>query len=117
MKVQGPLDELAVFYCTPAKSGVYVTKSELIALARASDASLRVSERAWMLADILKSSATPAALADQVDRLRAFAERSLADHERIVATSPAAGRAMAPWIERARATIERLTVLAAEIRL
>lgn len=117
MNVHGPLDELAVFFCTPEKSGVYLTKSEIIALARACDASLRVNERPWMLSDILKSSATTAALASQVDRLRAFAAQRLADYDRIVLHHPAAASAMAPWQSRARATIARLTTLADEIRL
>lgn len=117
MNPRGPLDELAMFYCTPEKSGVYLTKSDLMALARASDASLRVNERPWMLADILKSSTTTPALAAQMDRLRAFAERAVADYERIVAHHPTAGAAMGPWIARARGTVARLETLAQEIRL
>jgi hypothetical protein len=117
MNVQGPLDELAVFYCTPEKSGVYLTKSEIIALARAVDGSLRVNERPWMLADLLKSSASPAALAGTVDRLRVFAERSLADYERLAAAEPTAADALAPWRAKASATIARLSALAEELRL
>lgn len=117
MNPRGPLDELAMFLCIPEQSGIYLTKSEIMAFARATDASLRVNERPWMLADVLKSSGTTVALAAQVDRLRAFAARSLADYERIVAAHPTAAGPMAPWIARAQGTVSRLTTLAEEIRL
>lgn len=117
MNVQGPLDELAVFLSTPAKSGIVLTKGELIALARVTDTSLRVNERAWMLADVLTSSADGPALARQLDRLRAFAERSARGYREVVAVHPASAGAMAPWIARAEATADKLAGIAAEVRV
>lgn len=117
MKVQGPLDELAVFLCAPARSGVYLTRGELIALARATETSLRVGERAWMLADVLKATGSPAGLQAALSRLRAFAEAQAAEYRGLVAASPAAGPALAPWVARAEATAAKLAQIEAEVGL
>lgn len=117
MRPEGPLDALAGLLAAPARSGVYLTRNELVILARLSEASLRVGERRRMLADVLKSAGSTEDLAGTLDRLRAFCEGSLAAYEELAAGAPASAPVLAPWIERARGTIARLETLAAEVRL
>lgn len=117
MKVEGPLDELAVFLCAPARSGIYLTRGELVALARATGTSLRVGERAWMLADVLKATGSAAGLQGALRRLRAFAEAQVAAYRSLVAASPAAAPALSPWIARAEATVAKLAQVEAEVGL
>lgn len=54
----GPFEALARTFMTPAKSGVYLTRNELLVLARLTEASVRINERPRMLVDILRSAQT-----------------------------------------------------------
>jgi hypothetical protein len=117
MRPEGPLDALAEMLAAPARSGVYLTRNELLILARLSEASLRVGERRRMLADVLKSAGSTEDLAGTLDRLRAFCAESLVAYEGLAAAAPASAAVLAPWIERARGTISKLETLAAEVRL
>lgn len=113
----GPLDEIAARFVLPAKSGVYVTKNERIALARASDGSLRINERKRMLADVLKSPQNPAELKALFARLIGLCELHLRDWDGLIASFPLAARSAAPWQEKARATITWLEELTEELTL
>lgn len=113
----GPLDALAARFVLPAKSGVYVTKNELIALARVSDGSLRINERRRMLADVLKSPQNPAELKTLLGRLIGLCELHLRHWEELSANFPLAARFAAPWQEKARATIQSLEEVTEELTL
>lgn len=113
----GMLDAIAARFVLPAKSGVYVTKNELIVLARLADGSLRVNERRRMLADVLKSPQTPAELRALLDRLIALCELHLAEWDVLVGAYPTAAPFAAGWQRQARATIESLKDTQAELRL
>jgi hypothetical protein len=111
----GPLEDLAARFVLPAKSGVFLSKGEIIALARVSDASLRINERKRMLVDVLKSAQTPAAMCELLERLKAFCQVQVAEHEALVASYPVMRSLCAPWVERARATITSLDEVIEEI--
>lgn len=111
----GPLDALAARFVLPAKSGVYLTKNELITLARVVEGSLRVNERRRMLADVLKSPQNPAELRALVARLVAFCELHLAAWDELTATYPLLATPAKPWQEKTQATIRALKELDEEL--
>lgn len=111
----GPLDALAARFVLPAKSGVYLTKNELITLARVAEGSLRVNERRRMLADVLKSPQSPAELQALVERLVAFCELHLAAWDELEGSFPGAGTFAQPWREKTQATIAALREMAEEL--
>lgn len=117
MTAEGPFEELANTFMTPAKSGVYLAKNELLVLARLSEASLRFNERKRMLADILRSAQSPAHLAEILDRLVAFCRESLEHYTALAETYPAAAPGWQPWIDRARKMVVRLEQTQEELRL
>lgn len=112
----GPLDALAARLVLPAKSGVYLTKNELIVLARVAEGSLRINERRRMLADVLKSPQTPAELEALLERLVAFCQLHLAAWDELGASYPRADAFAAPWREKVNATITSLRELGEELR-
>lgn len=113
----GPLDALAARLVLPAKSGVYLTKNELIVLARVAEGSLRINERRRMLADVLKSPQTPAELEALLERLVAFSQLHLAAWDELVASYSRAEAFAAPWREKVNATISSLRELGEELAL
>lgn len=113
----GPLDALAAHCVVPAKSGVYLTKNELVILARISEASLRINERRRMLADVLKSPQTPAELQALNSRLIDFCRMHLEEYEAQADLYPKSRTLLLPWMERARATITRLEHVNEELEL
>lgn len=104
----GPLDELAARFVVPAKSGVYVTKNELIGLARVAEGSLRVNERRRMLADVLKSPASLEDLAALIGRLAAITRAHRDHYVTLLGTFPLLKPHLQPWVDRAEATLARL---------
>ncbi|MBL8919576.1 MAG: hypothetical protein JNJ54_11985 [Myxococcaceae bacterium] len=101
----GPFEALARTFMTPAKSGVYLTRNELLVLARLTEASVRVNERPRMLVDILRSAQTADELIAMVDRLADFTRAQLAQYEALASEYPSTAAAWRPWIERARRTL------------
>jgi hypothetical protein len=117
MGPEGPFDAIAASYVLPAKSGVYLTKNELVALARVSEASLRLSERRRMLADVLKSAQNVAELKALNGRLMDFCRLHLEEYEARANHFPKSRALYAPWVKRAQATITRLMELNEELEL
>lgn len=113
----GPLDALAASFAVVAKSGVYLTKNELVVLARVSEASLRINERKRMLADVLKSAQTPGELGALNSRLIDFCRMHLEEYEAQAGLYPKSRALLLPWVERARATIARLEGINEELAL
>ncbi|MFO0594063.1 MAG: hypothetical protein U0228_02130 [Myxococcaceae bacterium] len=111
----GLLEALAARFVIPHKSGVYLSRNELIALARASDASLRVNERRRMLVDVLKSPQTPAQFRELLERLQAFCRARIEEHEDLAKNYPVMAGLSKEWVDRARATIQALSDAAEEI--
>jgi hypothetical protein len=114
---EGPLDELASTFVVPSKSGVYLTKSEMIALARICEGSLRISDRKRMLADVLKSPDSPEALARLMGHLVDFCSAHVARYEELAADYPSLAPLVAGPAASARRTIERLEALRVELKL
>ncbi len=108
MKQTSELDELAKNFVLPYRSGVYLTKSEIIVLANVSDGSLRVNERSRMLADVLKSPNSPKDLAALVGRLGAFCDMHLEWMDAVASTWPALAETLGQ--SRARAVHTRQTL-------
>ena len=115
MTDDGPFDDLARRLTTPAVSGVYLARNEIVLLARLEDASLRVGERRRMLVDVLKSAQGPADLDAVLARLAAFVADSLASYRRLAGEFPAAADLLAPWIERATRTDRALAELREDV--
>jgi plasmid replication initiation protein len=101
----GPFEALARTFMTPAKSGVYLTRNELLVLARLTEASVRINERPRMLVDILRSAQTADELIAMVERLADFTRAQLAQYEALASEYPSTAPAWRPWIERARRTL------------
>ena len=114
---EGPLDDLASTFVIPAKSGVYLTKNEMIVLARISEGSLRISDRKRMLADVLKSPDSPDALARLLGLLVDFCRAHVSHYDALSARYPTLAPLVADPSARARRTIEQLDVLRSEILL
>jgi len=104
----GPLDALAARLVVPKKAGVYLTKSEMVVLARLSEGSLRVNERKRMLADVLKSPDNVADLGKLVARLVHFCEAHVTRYDELAETYPHLEPHVAPWRAAAKATIDVL---------
>lgn len=113
----GPFEALARAFMTPAKSGVYLTRNELLVLARLTEASVRINERRRMLVDILRSAQTADELVAMVDRLLAFTHERLAEYEALVNAYPASAPVWRPWLERAKRTVVLLEDTKRDIRL
>lgn len=113
--MNGPFAELASRIVTPARSGVYLTRNEIVLLARLEDGSVRLGERRRMLEDVFHSARGAEELGAVVARLIAFVQDSLANYRRLAADFPAAEVLLAPWIARATATERRLTELAEDL--
>lgn len=113
--MDGPLEALAARFVIPARSGVYLTRNELVQLARAADASLRINERKRMLIDVLKSPQTPEAFRALLSRLSAFCQKQIDEHEALVREYPVMAPLCAPWVERARKMISTLADVAEEV--
>lgn len=109
------LDELAAKLVIPAKAGVYLTKNELISLARAAEGSLRINERRRMLADVLKSAQSGPELRGLLSLLieRCRAER--AKYDELVAAYPVMRAHAAEWTARIAKTITFLEETSEEI--
>jgi len=113
----GPLSAIAARFVLPEKSGVYLTKNELIILARVSEASLRVNERRRMLGDVLKSPQTPEELQALTTRLIDFCRMHLDEYEVQAGLFPKSRPLLQPWVDRAQATIARLQEVLEELAL
>lgn len=113
----GPFEALSETLMTPAKSGVYLAKNELLLLARTSEASLRFNERKRMLVDIFRSAQTGDELVAMMDRLIAFTKESLARYEELATEYPASAATWRPWIDKAKRTVLLLEETKQEIRL
>ncbi|MBI4819428.1 MAG: hypothetical protein HY791_24365 [Deltaproteobacteria bacterium] len=109
------LDELARHLAIPAKSGIYITKNELMSLARASEASLRVNERPRMLADVLKSAQSPEELSRILDRVIGLCRLQVSHLTELTTLAPTAAPCFEPWQQRVRKTIERLEAIKEEL--
>jgi hypothetical protein len=101
----GPLDDLARHLVVPAKSGIYLAKSEIIVLANLAEGSLRVNERARMLADVLKSPDNLVDLAALIQRLIDFTQLHIDRADAMVEAWPAMAGPTAD--RRAKATKTR----------
>lgn len=101
----GPFEALARAFMTPAKSGVYLTRNELLVLARLTEASVRINERPRMLVDILRSAQTADELISMVDRLADFTRAQLGQYEALASEYPSTALTWRPWIERAKRTL------------
>jgi len=111
----GLLDDLAAQLARPAQSGVYLTKNEIIVLARLSDASLRINERPRMLADVLKSADGAEALAALFDRLATFCQASLDAYAELSREYPSCAPALRGFQENAARTVQFLSAARAEV--
>lgn len=110
-------DELAARLAAPAKSGAYLTRNELLVLARLTDGSLRYNERKRMLADIFKSAPDADGLVALLERLLAFWSAQLERYDALAREFPASAPAFAPWQQKATATVATLEKIRAEVRL
>lgn len=108
MIADGPLDALAARLVVPNKAGVYITKSEMVVLARLAEGSLRVNERKRMLADVLKSPDNLEDLEKLVARLVHFCEGHIRRYDELAEAFPAMRAYVKPWKDAARATIDVL---------
>lgn len=114
---QSAFEGLAKQFMTPAKSGVYLTRNELLVLARLSEASLRINERPRMLVDILRSAQTADELCATIDRLIGFTTDSATQYEALAEAYPSTRSLWQPWIDRARRTVLFLEQVKRETRL
>ncbi|MEF3192378.1 MAG: hypothetical protein K6347_07535 [Campylobacterales bacterium] len=117
METQTALEELAKTLMTPAKSGFYMTKNELIILARLSEASLRVNERARMLTDIFRSIQSEEEFVGLLERIKLFAAKKEAQYEEIVKEYPRVAPIMEEYLRKVRAMKESIDEVKREVML
>ncbi|MEW5740136.1 MAG: hypothetical protein AB1938_14490 [Myxococcota bacterium] len=110
-------DELAARLAAPAKSGAYLTRNELVALARVTEGSLRYNERKRMLADVFKSAPDADGLVALLDRLQEFWRDQLSRYDELAAEFPTSAPFFADWQTKARATLASLAKIRDEVRL
>jgi hypothetical protein len=113
----GPFEALAKQLVTPAKSGICLTRNELIVLARLSEASLRINERPRMLVDVLRSAQTAEDLVAILTRLIDFTHQRLAEYEAFAIEYPSSAPTWRPWVDRAKRTIVLLQDTIRDVRL
>lgn len=101
----GPLDGLAERLAIPARCGVYITKSEMVVLARLTDGSLRVNERRRMLADVLKSPDSLVDLSRTLDRLLTLCEAHIERYDDLRDAFPSLEAQLRPWRSRCERTV------------
>ncbi len=111
------LDELAKWLATPAKSGIYLSRSDLVVLARLSEGSFRFSERHRMLADVLRSSQSLEELSQVLERLLAFCRLHRDAYSALAETYPRSAPIFRPWLTRLEKTTQRLLDVQAELKL
>jgi len=92
----------------PVRSGIVLTRSDLVGLARELGLGARVGERLWVLRHLLGQ--------DPVPVLEALAAEAALRAERHAAWAPVVGPPAAFWAERARATSALLRALSGEGR-
>lgn len=114
---EGALDALAKFLATPAQSGLYLSRSDLVVLARLSEGSFRFSERHRMLADVLRSTQSLEELSHLLDRLLAFCALHRDAYRELIETYPKAAPQLRPWLDRLEKTAQRLEDVQAEVKL
>lgn len=117
METTSALEELATRLMTPAKSGFYMTKNELIVLARLSDASLRVNERKQMLMDIFKSMQSEEEFIALLERIEAFARRRKEQFEELGRDFPQSSEVMEGYIKPLEKLFDDMEEIKAEVRL
>lgn len=117
MSTSSAFDDLAAKLMTPAKSGAYLTRNELLVLARLTEGSFRFNERKRMLVDILKSAQDADGLWNMLERLREFWKAQLGRYDELAQAFPASAPHFAPWQQKARATLTALEKVQAEVRL
>lgn len=111
----GPFDELARSLVVPAKSGMYLAKSEIIVLANLIEGSLRVNERSRMLADVLKSPDNLVDLARLIARLMDLCHAHLQHYAALIETWPAMAGPLSEPQRKAQQTLDRLEDLRLEL--
>ncbi len=117
MSNAGPMEQLAATFMVPARSGVYLTRNELLVLARISEASLRFNERKRMMVDILRSAQDADQLVALLERLVEFCVASLAEYQALAAAFPQSAPQLQVWMDKTNATITMLKETQEEIRL
>lgn len=117
MSTSSAFDDLAAKLMTPAKSGAYLTRNELLVLARLTEGSFRFNERKRMLVDIFKSAQDADGLLALLGRLTAFWQDQLGRYEELAQAFPASAPFFAEWQTKARATLKTLERVRDEVRL
>jgi len=110
-------DDLAAKLMTPAKSGAYLARNELLVLARLTEGSVRFNERKRMLVDLFKSAQDAEGLVALLDRLSEFWRAQLERYDVLAREFPASAPFFADWQEKAKATLATLAQVRSEVRL
>jgi hypothetical protein len=110
-------DDLAAKLAAPAKSGAYLTRNELLVLARLTEGSLRFNERKRMLVDLFKSAQDADGLVRLLDRLAEFWRAQLERYDELARAFPTSAPFFADWQVKAKATLGTLEQVRAEVRL
>jgi hypothetical protein len=117
MNTSSAFDDLSAKLMTPAKSGAYLTRNELLVLARLTEGSLRFNERKRMLVDLFKSAQDADGLVALLERLEAFWRDQLHRYDELSETFPTSAAFFADWQHKARTTLASLEKIRAEVRL
>lgn len=115
MIARGPLDALAARLTVPAKSGIYLSKSDMVVLARLTEGSLRINERRRMLSDVLKSPDSIGELTKTVDRLLDFCAIHVERYDALSTAFPRLGPHVDGWRVACERTMELLREIKAEL--
>lgn len=111
------LEELAAFLTTPAESGLCLSKSDLIGLARSVEGSLRVNERKRMLVDIFQCPQNPQEMGELVEWMKRRAEADRSYYLALIGDYSASEPYLRPWIQRCEGTIQKMNELKAYLSM
>ena len=100
---RGNLHELAAFLTTPARSGVFLTRSRIRGLAREMGLRAGVQNRARMLENLFREAGSDGRAPELLRRIDEVAGRSLAQYRAWAQACPPARGAWRDWARKARA--------------
>ena len=100
---RGNLHDLAAFLVTPARSGIFLTRSRIRGLAREMGLRAGVQNRARMLENLFREAGSDGRVGELLQRLDEIAGRSLAQYRAWAKACPPAKGAWREWSKKARA--------------
>ena len=99
---RGNLHELAEFLVTPARSGIFLTRSRIRSLAQEMGLRAGVQNRARMLENLFREAGSDGRVQELLDRIDEVAEENLARYRAWAKACPPSKAAWREWSRKTR---------------